>query len=92
MQEIKEDPKTAFDYEVLDCLRECSEEQMENYPAILLQLKQAKQKAKGQFGLIVDEYAYQFYKGVMYFYAQNYPFARKNFQRALTALEHQLEH
>jgi hypothetical protein len=35
----------------------------------------------------VEEYDYQFYKGVLYFYSQDYAAAKKNFNRSLDLLE-----
>ena len=59
---------------------------MQDYNGVLMRMKEAKKKSNGQFGLLVEEYDYQFYKGVMYFYCQNYSAAKKNFMRALSIL------
>lgn len=64
---------------------------MTDYSGILIKMKQAKKKSKCQFGVLVEEYAYQFYKGVMYFYNGDYGAAKKNFMRAATILERQEE-
>lgn len=60
---------------------------MADYEGILKKMKEAKKKSKGDFGLLIDEYAYQFYKGVMYFYCGDVAAAKKNFNRALTLIE-----
>lgn len=50
MLEIKQDPKIMFDYEILECLRECSEENFHDYKSILIRMEEAKKKSNGQFG------------------------------------------
>lgn len=50
MLEIKQDPKIMFDYEILECLRECSEENFHDYKSILIRMDEAKKKSNGQFG------------------------------------------
>ena len=50
-------------------------------------MKQAKKLCNGEFGVLIEEYNYQFYKGVMYFYCQNYASAKKNFMRASSLIE-----
>lgn len=42
MLEVKNDPKTMFDYQVLECLRECSDESMREYGGVLGQIENAK--------------------------------------------------
>ena len=86
MLEVKHDLKTSFDYDILECLRECSEEGMSDYVGILKKMKEAKKKSKGEFGVLIEEYVYQFYKGVMYFYSDDIAKAKKNFIRALNIL------
>ena len=91
MLDIKHDPKTQFDYDIIQCLRECSEEGVADYAGILRKMKEAKRKSRGEFGMLIEEYVYQFYKGVLYFYCDDIAKARKNFQRARTILEKQEE-
>lgn len=68
MLDIRQDPKVLFDYDILECLRECSEENFHNYASIVDRMKEAKKRSSGEFGVLIEEYDYQFYKGVMYFY------------------------
>lgn len=60
---------------------------MSDYPGIVAKLKEAKKKSKGEYGLLVEQYAYHFYKGVMYFYSNNIEAARINFTRASDIIE-----
>ena len=64
---------------------------MTDYKNILARMKEAKKKSHNEFGVLVEQYDYQFYKGVMYFYCENYPSARKNFNRALSLLQKQVD-
>lgn len=75
-----------FDYEILECLRECSEENFHDYKSILIRMEEAKKKSNGQFGQLIEEYNYEFYKGVMYFYSQDYTAAMENFMRSLSLI------
>ena len=54
MLDLKPDPKITFDYEIMECLRECSEENMSDYPGILAKMKEAKKKSKGEYGLLIE--------------------------------------
>lgn len=87
MLEIQHDIKIAFDYEILECLRECSEEHFHDYGSIINRMEEAEKQSKGQFGVLIEEYSYEFYKGVMYFYCQDYASAKKGFQRSLSLIE-----
>lgn len=71
MLDIKYDNKTFFDYQMLEALRECSDENMESYAKIRDMMKDSKKKTAlggSTFGNLFSEADYQFYKGVMYFY------------------------
>ena len=59
---------------------------MTDYEGVLRKMKDAKKKSKGDFGMLIEEYAYQFYKGVMYFYCNDISSAKKNFNRSLAIL------
>ena len=52
-------------------------------------MKQTKKKTEHKFGHIFNEFDYQFYKGIMYFYDKKYAEASKNFKRALDFIESQ---
>lgn len=52
---------------------------MDDYKKVLLMMKQAKKNSNGEFGVLIEEYDYQFYKGVLYFYCEDYVSAKKNF-------------
>ena len=52
---------------------------MADYAGILRKMKEAKRKSRGEFGMLIEEYVYQFYKGVLYFYCDDIAKARKNF-------------
>lgn len=91
MLDVKKDPKIAFDYEILECLRECSEESFQDFRGIIERMKAAEAEAKGQFGVVIEEYNYQFYKGVMHFYSQDYAGARNHFVKALALVEKHFE-
>lgn len=56
---------------------------MNDYEGIRNRMKEAKKSTNGSFGNIFEEFDYQFYKGVMYFYDKKYPEASKNFKRAM---------
>ena len=60
---------------------------MDDYKKVLLRMKQAKKNSNGEFGVLIEEYNYQFYKGVLYFYCVDYVSAKKNFNRSLDLLE-----
>lgn len=54
MLDIKKDPKIAFDYEILECLRECSDESFQDFRGIIDRMKAAEVEAKGEYGVIVE--------------------------------------
>ena len=54
MIDIRPDPQIQFDYDILECLRECSEENIADYSVILKAMKEAKHKSKGSFGVIIE--------------------------------------
>ena len=83
MLEVKADPQALFDYQLLEGLRECSEEGLAQYSTIRTRIKQAKRTNSAHFGLLFEEYDYHFYKGVMAFYDGLYEKAGNNFRRAL---------
>lgn len=92
--DAKYDNRVFFDYHILDALRECSEEETADYPAILNKIKETKQHAHStgetKFGHLFKESDYQFYKGVLYFYCKEYEKSAKNFERALKLVEDQI--
>ena len=45
-------------------------------------------KNNNQFGNIVKEHEYQFYKGVLYFYSKDYEHAISNFNKAKKCIDH----
>ena len=47
MLDIKPDPKITFDYEIIECLKQCSQGNTNDYPEILAKMKDAKNKSKG---------------------------------------------
>ncbi len=65
-----------FDYEMLEALRECSEDKFEEFGRVLKRVKEAKQKVFGlghqSFGNFFTISEYQFFKGVLYFYDGKY--------------------
>jgi hypothetical protein len=72
MLDIKADDKILFDHEMLECLRECSDDSLTDYEGIRNKMKEVKKKTEGKFGLIFEESDYQFYKAVTYFYDRKY--------------------
>lgn len=54
MLDIKPDPQISFDYEIIECLRQCSEDNMNDYPGVLAKMKEAKKKSKGKFGVLIE--------------------------------------
>ncbi len=80
-----------FDYEMLESLRECSEDKFQEFDRVLKRVKEAKQKVIGlghkSFGNFFTVSEYQFFKGVLYFYDGKYEEASKNFKRALELME-----
>jgi hypothetical protein len=45
---------------------------MSEYEVIRNKMKEIKKKTDGSFGVIFEEFDYQFYKAVMYFYDGKY--------------------
>ena len=89
MLEVKDDPKTAFDYQLLECLRECSEESMSEYGSVLEQIEEAKTKNNEEFGTLFQAHDYHFYCGVMAFYDKQYELAGQQFRTSLAIMEQQ---
>lgn len=85
MIELKSEPGVRLDYELLEGLRECSDESISGYEGVRLRMKTARRAAKGQWGALFKESDYQFYKGVTYFHDGKYEEANRNFERALNA-------
>lgn len=87
MLEIRHDDRTYFDYQMLESLRACSDDKMEDYATIRETMKNAKKRTTtadvSTFGNLFHEPDYHFYKGVMYFYEGKFAEAGKNFKRAL---------
>jgi tetratricopeptide (TPR) repeat protein len=63
---------------------------MTDYEGVRNRMKEAKKKTDGTFGVIFEEFDYQFYKAVMYFYDKKYAEASKNFKRAIDIIDKQM--
>jgi tetratricopeptide (TPR) repeat protein len=90
MLDIRQDPQVQFDYQLLDCLRECSDEAMTDYEGVRNKMKMVKRSTDNKFGSIFSEFDYQFYKAAMYFYDRKYAEASKNFKRAMDIIDRQM--
>lgn len=64
------DPKTKFDYEIIEAIRLCSDGQ-EYFEKAMDIFKSAKQHSR-QYGRIFHHSDYKFYRGVLYFYLNNF--------------------
>ena len=50
-------------------------------------MEEIKERGRGAFGELIEEYNFYFYKGVMHFYCQDYASAIDNFTKSLSLIE-----